>query len=65
MGVTRSAVVVELHPYDKVASVPTSATAFGNRGKWYNVNFAMRWEDAALDSRVRILRFSQQSSCAD
>ena len=60
-GCTRSAVVIELHPYDKVAAVPTSATAFGNRGKWYNVNFAMRWKNATLDSRVRSLRFFQSN----
>jgi hypothetical protein len=50
----RSAVIIELHPYDKVVTVPTSATAFANRGKWYNINYSLRWKDAALDERVCI-----------
>ncbi|KZT50186.1 Glucooligosaccharide oxidase [Calocera cornea HHB12733] len=47
------AIIVELHPFDKVADVPESATAFANRGKWYNINCALRWSDPALDKRVR------------
>jgi hypothetical protein len=48
-----SAIIIELHPYDKVVEVPTSATAFANRGKWYNINYSLRWKDAALDEKVR------------
>ncbi|KZT62407.1 6-hydroxy-D-nicotine oxidase [Calocera cornea HHB12733] len=47
------AILVELHPFDKVASVPEGTTAFANRGKWYNINCALRWTDPALDKRLR------------
>ncbi|EIN04500.1 FAD binding domain protein [Punctularia strigosozonata HHB-11173 SS5] len=48
-----SALIVELHPFEKVVSVPNSATSFANRGRWYNINLAMRWKTAALDSFMR------------
>ncbi|KZO91093.1 Glucooligosaccharide oxidase [Calocera viscosa TUFC12733] len=47
------AIIIELHPFDKVVSIPESTTAFANRGKWYNINCALRWKDAALDKQVR------------
>lgn len=50
--VAGSAVLVELIPYGKIVSVSSTATAFGNRGKWFNINFSMRWKDADLDARV-------------
>jgi len=48
-----SAVQIELIPYGKIASVATDATAFGNRGKWYNIHFSMRWKSARLDTCIR------------
>jgi FAD/FMN-containing dehydrogenase len=48
-----SAIIVELHPHAKVTAVPTSVTAFANRGPWFNINYSLRWKDAALDSTFR------------
>lgn len=50
----RSAVLLELHGYGKVVSVPHDATAFANRGPMYNVNCITRWKDATLDDKVRV-----------
>lgn len=49
-----SAIILELHPFKKIASVPTSATALANRGQWYKVICSMRWQSEQLDQQVRI-----------
>ncbi|KZT53427.1 hypothetical protein CALCODRAFT_486334 [Calocera cornea HHB12733] len=47
------AIIVELHPFNKVAGVPESATAFANQGKWYNISCALQWSNPVLDKRLR------------
>jgi hypothetical protein len=47
-----SHLILELFPFEKITSVPTFATAFANRGKWYNINCLMRWQGKHLDERV-------------
>ncbi|KZT50185.1 FAD binding domain protein [Calocera cornea HHB12733] len=48
-----SAIIFELHPFSKITAIAESATAFSNRGNWYNLIFVMRWTDPAQDKRVR------------
>ncbi|EIN04181.1 FAD-binding domain-containing protein [Punctularia strigosozonata HHB-11173 SS5] len=46
-------IMYELHPFEKVAAVPNTATSFANRGEWYNINFAARWKSPELDDTMR------------
>jgi hypothetical protein len=38
---------------NKSSKVPTDATAFNSRGKYYNIGFVWTWDDASLDGEVR------------
>lgn len=59
-----SAILLELHDFKKVATIPTEATAFPNRGPYFNVNLVLRWKDPALDEEVR-LHESHMPVCRD
>jgi hypothetical protein len=48
----RSAVLIELHGFNKIVAVPYDATAFANRGPFYNINCVLRWKTPALDTKV-------------
>jgi hypothetical protein len=47
-----SAIIIELHSFRKIISVPTNATAFANRGEWYNLNYSVHWKDVRHDEYV-------------
>jgi len=49
----RSLIVFEFIPFEKIVSVPQTATAFGNRGTYGNILFAMGWtkEEHDIESR--------------
>ncbi|EED17151.1 FAD binding oxidoreductase, putative [Talaromyces stipitatus ATCC 10500] len=46
----------EMLPYNKVVEVPNDATAYANRGPYYNVCSIFNWHDAKIDSKVRTLQ---------
>lgn len=46
----------ELFPTDKVREVAPGATAFANRGQYFNVAVLMSWKDAANDAEVRAFK---------
>lgn len=48
-----SAILIELHPFQKIVAVPEDATAFANRGPYYSVTFTLRWKDPSLDTKLR------------
>ncbi|KAJ5240713.1 uncharacterized protein N7469_002304 [Penicillium citrinum] len=50
-----STIVFELIPYARVNEVPTDATAYANRGPYYNVAIMFRWRDHELDSKMASL----------
>jgi hypothetical protein len=52
-----SVVALELHAYNKVIEVAEAKTAFGHRGKWFQLNVICRWCDPVLDEAVCILPF--------
>lgn len=46
----------EMLPYTEVLKVPNNATAYANRGPYYNVCSIFIWQDQNLDSKVRTLQ---------
>jgi FAD/FMN-containing dehydrogenase len=48
-----SALILELHPHTAVCSTANDATAFGNRGAWFNLNASLRWAAPAHDGAMR------------
>ncbi|KAG8157929.1 hypothetical protein KVR01_012201 [Diaporthe batatas] len=46
----------ELFPSDVARGVPASATAFANRGRYFNVAVLMSWRDARSDAAVRAFK---------
>ncbi|KAL8369778.1 hypothetical protein RB595_000218 [Gaeumannomyces hyphopodioides] len=48
----------EIFPSAKTCSVPPTAMAHSNRGRYYNVGLAMNWTDASRDAEVR--RFKRE-----
>ncbi|KAL8303082.1 hypothetical protein RB597_005286 [Gaeumannomyces tritici] len=48
----------EIFPWAKACSVPATATAHSNRGRYYNVGLVMNWTDASRDAEVR--RFKKE-----
>jgi hypothetical protein len=48
-----SAILMEAHPYGKMCSVPPEATAFANRGDYFNCTMAARWKGSEKDEFVR------------
>ena len=59
----RTAVLLELHDYKKLMTVANDATAFANRGPWYNLTIVMRWKTEAMDAKVRPFRTSPMQRC--
>lgn len=54
-----SVLAFELLPYSKVISIPVTATACSNRGRFYNVGLLLCWQspdsDAAMDQYRRVI----------
>jgi hypothetical protein len=48
-----SRILFELLPNKQIRKVPNSATAFPNRGPYYNVSTLFAWRDAHLDNQIR------------
>ncbi|RAL12632.1 FAD-binding oxidoreductase [Aspergillus homomorphus CBS 101889] len=53
-----SRLLVELLPNAQIQKTPLNATAFANRGPYYNVSCLFRWYDPGLDERIRSLQAS-------
>lgn len=47
-----SRLLFELLPNTQIMKVPNRATAFANRGPYYNVSSLFRWHDSHLDQRI-------------
>ncbi|KAI5467297.1 hypothetical protein BGZ63DRAFT_410304 [Mariannaea sp. PMI_226] len=43
----------ECYPNHQICRVPSDATAFNSRGKYYNVGTAWTWESEAMDEKIR------------
>lgn len=54
MGMQGSVCLFECLSRHKSSTVSSSATAFNNRGNYYNIILVHNWEDAAHDSEVRL-----------
>ncbi|RAO69443.1 uncharacterized protein BHQ10_005455 [Talaromyces amestolkiae] len=55
----------EMLPYTKVIEVPNDATAYANRGPYYNVCSIFNWQDQKADSRIRMLQQGIMSKIRD
>ena len=55
----------EMLPYTKVVEVPNDATAYANRGPYYNVCSIFNWQDQKADSRIRSLQQGLMSQIRD
>jgi hypothetical protein len=51
-----SILTIELFPYTKVIQVSREATAYANRGRYYNVASIFCWHTPELDTRMRSLQ---------
>ncbi|KAH8689151.1 putative FAD binding oxidoreductase [Talaromyces proteolyticus] len=54
--VGNSMMIFEIVPYDEVVKVPNDATAYANRGRYYNVASIFCWEGEQLDGRMKTLQ---------
>ncbi|KAH8689825.1 FAD binding oxidoreductase [Talaromyces proteolyticus] len=54
--VNETVVVFELIPYTEIIKVPSDATAFANRGKYYNVGSIFCWYTPELDKKMGSLQ---------
>jgi FAD/FMN-containing dehydrogenase len=52
-GTEGSICMLECTPNARARRVPPSATAFNNRGNYYNVGIVWTWDDPGLDGEVR------------
>ncbi|KAF7539612.1 hypothetical protein G7Z17_g12385 [Cylindrodendrum hubeiense] len=52
-GMGKSILALEIFPTDKIRAVPQDATAYANRGDYYDAVTAFGWEDESLDADVR------------
>ncbi|KAE8386654.1 hypothetical protein BDV23DRAFT_187058 [Aspergillus alliaceus] len=52
---SESIVVFELLPYTELIKVPNDATAFANRGRYYNAGLIFCWHNPELDPKMRSL----------
>lgn len=52
-GMGTSVLAIEFFPTDKIRAVPLRATAYANRGDYFDAMTAFGWSDAALDGEVR------------
>ncbi|EEA21272.1 hypothetical protein EYB25_007453 [Talaromyces marneffei] len=55
----------EMLPYTKVVEVPNDATAYANRGPYYNVCSIFNWQDVNADSKIRNLQQGLMSQIRD
>ncbi|QKX59875.1 uncharacterized protein TRUGW13939_07017 [Talaromyces rugulosus] len=54
--VNETVVVFQLIPYTEIIKVPSDATAFANRGKYYNVGSIFCWNFPELDKKMGSLQ---------
>lgn len=54
-GMGMSVIAIEIFSTDKIRSIAQTATAYANRGNYYDAMTAFGWEDASLDTAVRQL----------
>lgn len=52
-GLGKSVLAIEFFPTDKVREVPIEATAYANRGDYYDAITAFGWTDPKLDHPIR------------
>ncbi|KPM36002.1 hypothetical protein AK830_g10582 [Neonectria ditissima] len=52
-GMGKSVIAIEIFSTDKIRAVAQDATAYANRGDFYDAMTAFGWEDEALDADVR------------
>ncbi|KAM5353636.1 hypothetical protein ACJ41O_000286 [Fusarium nematophilum] len=52
-GMGKSAIAIEFFPTDKIREVAQDATAYANRGDYYDAMTAFGWENPADDAEVR------------
>jgi hypothetical protein len=57
--------IFEMLPYTKVVEVSNDATAYANRGPYYNVCSIFNWQDSKADSRIRNLQQGLMSQIRD
>ncbi|EXA46086.1 hypothetical protein FOPG_06847 [Fusarium oxysporum f. sp. conglutinans race 2 54008] len=52
-GMGKSVLAIEFFPTDKIREVPQDATAYANRGDYYDAMTSFAWENPAYDSEIR------------
>ncbi|KAK2681723.1 Berberine/berberine-like [Fusarium oxysporum f. sp. vasinfectum] len=52
-GMGKSVLAIEFFPTDKIREVPQDATAYANRGEYYDAMTSFAWENPAYDSEIR------------
>ena len=57
-GMGTSVLAIEFFPTDKIREVPLDATAYANRGEYFDAMTAFGWNDASLDQEIR--RFNRK-----
>jgi hypothetical protein len=55
-GVSESILIFEMLPYIQVIKVPINATAYANRGRYYNVGSIFCWHHEELDTKMQTLQ---------
>lgn len=55
----------EMLPYTKIIEVPNDATAYANRGAYYNVCSILNWHDEKADHKIRNLQQGLMSQIRD
>lgn len=63
--VGESVLAFELLPHAQVIKVSNHATAYANRGRYYNVGSIFCWHDAELDARMHTLQQSMLDKIRD
>ncbi|KAL9568722.1 hypothetical protein ACKAV7_007152 [Fusarium commune] len=52
-GMGKSVLAIEFFPTDKIREVPQDATAYANRGDYYDAMTSFAWENPDYDSEIR------------
>ncbi|KAF5021859.1 hypothetical protein F66182_6086 [Fusarium sp. NRRL 66182] len=52
-GMSKSVIAIEFFPTDRIRAVAQEATAYANRGDYYDAMTSFAWEDPSLDGEVR------------
>ncbi|KAF4336224.1 6-hydroxy-D-nicotine oxidase [Fusarium beomiforme] len=52
-GMSKSVLAIEFFPTDKIRQVPQDATAYANRGDYYDAMTSFAWENPEYDTEVR------------